>query len=159
MNNYINKIIQGDALEKLKQFPDESVNMVMNSPPSWALRDYGVDGQIGLESDLHNFIDKQCAVFDEVKRVLRGDGICWVNLGDTYFTKTGASKPFNNRPNQKDKYTLGNKQFISNIPQKSLCMIPQRFAIEMINRGWILRNTIIWHKPKRNDVFKKSRAF
>ena len=80
-----NKIIQGDALEVLKTLPEKSINMCMTSPPYWALRDYGVEGQLGLESTFEEYINKLCDIFDEVKRVLRDDGTCWVNLGDTYW--------------------------------------------------------------------------
>lgn len=80
-----NTIIQGDALTELKKLPEESINCVMTSPPYWALRDYGVEGQLGLEPTFDKFIDNLCSVFDEVKRVLRNDGTCWVNIGDTYF--------------------------------------------------------------------------
>lgn len=113
----INQVIQGDSLEVLKTLPDESVNCVVTSPPYWNLRDYGIDGQLGLESDFKEYINKLCSIFDEVKRILKPDGTVWVNLGDTY----GLNK--------------------------SLCVIPHRFAIEMVDRGWILRNQIIWHKP------------
>ena len=84
-----NIILEGDCLEVLKTFPDESINCCMTSPPYWALRDYGVDGQLGLEDTFQQYINKLCDIFDEVKRVLRKDGTCWVNIGDTYGTKNG----------------------------------------------------------------------
>jgi len=117
-----NKIIQGEALEELKKLPDESVNMCITSPPYWTLRDYGVERQLGLEPNFNIYITNLCNIFDEVKRVLKKEGTCWVILGDTYMT-------------QKRK-----------LPDKCLCQIPSRFAIEMTNRGWILRNELIWHK-------------
>ena len=90
MQKEINKIIQGDALEKLKEFPDESIDMVITSPPYWALRDYNVDGQLGLEPTFQEYIDRLCDIFDEVKRVLKNEGTCWINIGDTYSgNKTG----------------------------------------------------------------------
>lgn len=144
----LNTIIQGDCLEVLKTLDPKSVNMVMTSPPYWALRDYGVDGQLGLEKTFEEYITKLCDIFDEVKRVLRKDGTCWVNIGDTYNAgrnggwaggKKGVSRP-EIAPQQSGVNAKG-------IPEKSLCMIPFRFAVEMVNRGWILRNTIIWHKP------------
>lgn len=150
--DYINKIIQGDALAVLKTLPSESVNCVVTSPPYWALRDYGVEGQLGLENTSEEYIYKLCDIFDEVKRVLRKDGTCWVNIGDTYW---GGG---NNRGSSPDN--LSDKQYSNrgargqvqnewdnSYQAKSLCLIPFRFAIEMVNRGWILRNTIIWHKP------------
>ena len=122
----LNKIYNGDALDVLKTFPDECVDMVITSPPYWALRDYGAEGQLGLESTFQEYINKLCDIFDEVKRVLKKSGSCWVNLGDAY---SGSGKG------------------VGGIKSKSLLQIPSRFAIEMCNRGWILRNEIIWHKP------------
>jgi DNA modification methylase len=117
MEDKLNKIIHGDALELLKGIPDNSIDCVVTSPPYWALRDYGMPGQIGLESSFEEYINKLCHIFDEVKRILKPSGTCWINLGDTYSS------------------------------ENTLCQIPSRFAIEMCNRGWILRNEIIWHKP------------
>jgi DNA modification methylase len=104
-------------------------------------------GSLGLEPTFELYIKHLCDIFDEVKRVLRKDGTCWVNIGDTY----------NNNPSNGGQSNLGNAEALeqvgrmkreqSNIPSKSLCDIPYRFSIEMINRGWIKRNTIIWHKP------------
>lgn len=139
----MNRIIQGDALEVLKKLPDESINMVMTSPPYWALRDYGIDGQLGLEPTFQEYIEKLCNMFDEVKRVLKKDGTCWVNIGDTYGTQSGAM-----RDGKFGEKNTNNQQMIQPPGKhKSLSMIPARFAIEMIERGWILRNTVIWHKP------------
>ena len=86
--DYINQIIQGDALTILKQLPDELVNCVVTSPPYWSLRDYGVKGQLGLEKTFEEYIDKLCDIFDEVKRVLRSDGTMWLNMGDSYSNLT-----------------------------------------------------------------------
>ena len=82
-------------------------------------------GEVGLEPNKDNFITNLCDIFDEVHRVLKDSGTCWVNLGDTYSSAYG----------------------VSNLPDKCLALIPQRFAIEMTERGWILRNSIVWHKP------------
>lgn len=78
------KILVGDCLESLRTLPEESVHCVVTSPPYWGLRDYGVDGQIGLEPTFDEFLDRLVAVFEEVRRVLRKDGTCWVNLGSSY---------------------------------------------------------------------------
>ena len=80
----VNKVYQGNSLDVLKTFPDESIDMCVTSPPYWGLRDYGEDEQIGLESTPEEFINSLCDIFDEVKRVLRPHGSCWVNLGDSY---------------------------------------------------------------------------
>lgn len=145
-----NHIYHGDALAVLQTLPGESVNCVITSPPYWGLRDYGEEGQLGLEPTFEEYINKLCNIFDEVKRVLKKEGACWVNLGDTYFSKTkgsggtekaqfGASKADGGQHFDAIKLNGG--------IDKSLCLIPARFSIEMTNRGWILRNTIIWHKP------------
>jgi len=136
------KIINSDCLVALKEMPDESVDMVMTSPPYWALRDYGVEGQLGLEPTFTEYITKLCDIFDEVKRVLKKEGTCWVNMGDTY---SGGV-------NNNDKKKVDGAKTIKpikavDVQDKCLLQIPSRFAIEMCNRGWILRNEIIWHKP------------
>lgn len=143
-------LIQGDCQKVLPTLPDESVDCVMTSPPYWALRDYGVEGQLGLETTFEIYIKKLCDIFDEVKRILKKSGTCWVNLGDVYISSgetrhTGYGDPKN------PKKGLINYKEPSGLPQtiieKSLANIPARFSIEMQNRGWILRNVIIWHKP------------
>lgn len=151
---YINKIVCGDCLEGMRELPDESVNSVITSPPYWGLRDYGVEGQFGLEKTFNEYINKLCGIFDEVKRVLRKDGTCWVNLGDTYGGSGNGSwnAPIEIRGKQYRKTCNIDQEYLappreSKNLAKSLCLIPFRFAIEMSNRGWILRNTIIWHKP------------
>lgn len=111
-----NRIICGSAKEVLQTMPAESINCCISSPPYWSLRDYGVAGQLGLEKTFEEYIDKLCGIYDEVKRVLRPDGTCFVNLGTCFNDKCDQA-------------------------------IPERFVVEMINRGWIKRRTIIWHKP------------
>ncbi|HDP36253.1 MAG TPA: site-specific DNA-methyltransferase [Candidatus Atribacteria bacterium] len=103
-------------------------------------------GSLGLEPTFELYIKHLCDIFDEVKRVLRKDGTCWINLGDSYGGNQGK---YNGWPDQKltCNEMIPNRKVPINVPSKSLCLIPQRFAIEMVNRGWILRNVIIWHKP------------
>lgn len=150
-------LLQGDSLSVLKGLPSESVHCVVTSPPYWALRDYGVEGQIGRESTFHEYILNLLDIFDEVRRVLRSDGTCWVNLGDTY-SGTGHKK------NSHDpKYKEGrNGQFVAlnsktSVPSKSLCCIPDRFKFEMVDRGWICRNELIWQKPNAMPSSVKDR--
>ena len=147
-----NIILHGDCLKKLKELPDESIDMCMTSPPYWALRDYGVKGQLGLESDFDIYVKKLCEVFEEVKRVLKKQGTCWVNLGDTYYTKSGNG--FLNdqiNPNSRIEKTGINRanklRGKGLLKSKNLTLVPLRFALEMQKRGWIIRNVIIWHKP------------
>ena len=146
--------ICGDALTELKKMKDETIDCVMTSPPYWALRDYGIKGQLGLESTFQEYITKLCEIFDEVKRALKKSGTCWVNLGDSY-SNSGKGGDSNRLYAQRhtqfgkicDIRRHGKPTRVKNLPPKSLCNIPARFSIEMQNRGWILRNIIIWHKP------------
>lgn len=137
-------IHQGDALEVLKTFEPESIDCCITSPPYWALRDYKVEGQLGLEPTFSEYVDKLVAIFDQVKRVLKRSGACWVVLGDTYGRgdRTTNCKQTVER-NENRHLAVNNKTGYS----KSLCMIPERFALKMIDHGWILRNKIIWYKP------------
>ena len=80
----VNKIIQGDSLEILKILPSESIDCIITSPPYWGLRDYGVKGQLGLEKTPEEYVAKMVEVFREVRRVLKKEGTCWLNLGDSY---------------------------------------------------------------------------
>jgi len=174
-----NKIYQGNSLDVLKTFPDQSIDMAITSPPYWALRDYGTAGQLGLEHSFEEYIQKLCDIFEETKRVLKDEGTLWVNLGDTYAGGGGNSSKYTCGPNGMDKREHArpeqsiNNRFSKwqsdtndsiqvshdvpkdsmNVKNKSLIGIPFRFAIEMINRGWILRNTLIWHK---NNVMPAS---
>jgi site-specific DNA-methyltransferase (adenine-specific) len=146
-----NKIYLGDSLTVLKSWPDEFVDCVITSPPYWALRDYGVAGQLGLEPTFQEYITKLCDIFNEIKRVLKKDGTCWVNIGDTYGTGSGAGErnglQRTNRGTQNfEEWKKNGKKSVSKF-KKCLLQIPSRFAIEMSNRGWILRNRLIWHKP------------
>lgn len=158
---FINKIICGDALSILKTIPDESIDCVVTSPPYWALRDYNVAGQIGLEPSIEEYLDKLLAVFDEIKRVLKPSGTCWVNFGDTYANKTKGghrNKPQGNMYDSLSKRAkIPKLKTALDIPPKSLCLIPARFAIKMTGRGWILRNEIIWHKSNAMPQSVKDR--
>ena len=120
-----NTIINGDALESLKKIPSNSIDMIVTSPPYWNMRDYGKEGQLGLENTTSEFIDNLYEIFEEAKRVLKDEGTLWINIRDTY--------------------SKGIKR--CGVKNKSLCMIPERLCIKMIENGWILRNDIIWHKP------------
>jgi DNA modification methylase len=140
----VNKIYVGEALDVLKILSSGSVNCVITSPPYYGLRDYGVSGQLGLEPTFQEYIDRLCNIFDEVKRVLTKDGTCWVNMGDTY----GGTGDKGDWQDPKWKGRNGQSKAVNRTdPNKCLLQIPSRFAIEMCDRGWILRNEIIWYKP------------
>ncbi|MCA1626225.1 MAG: site-specific DNA-methyltransferase [Acidobacteria bacterium] len=145
---FINKVTCGDALKILKKLPDESVDSVVTSPPYYALRDYGVKGQIGLEREFAEYLEKLIEIFDEAKRVLKNSGTCWSVVGDSYGGSgvAGVMINRNNTDNNKSARPLGLTHSKGRYA-KCLLQIPARFAIRMIERGWILRNEIIWHKP------------
>ena len=233
-----NKIYQGNSLDVLKTFSDQSIDMAITSPPYWGLRDYQSEdtiwdcdcehehdfstktpprrnrstddfkfagevqkgnigsspnlpetafcskcpawkGQLGLEPNFDLFIKHLCDIFEETKRVLKDEGTLWVNLGDTYASSRPAGTSGNGTYNStvSDAYAKSTQSFDfgrsgknsavglqsnsrkgrgkagNGVQNKSLVGIPFRFVIEMINRGWILRNTLIWHK---NNVMPSS---
>ncbi len=142
----LNTVRCGDALPVLRTLPAESVHMAITSPPYWCLRDYGISGQLGLEPTYEEYLAKLCAVFDAVKRVLRPDGTLWVNLADSYGSSDGGPPSSFVSKSRRLSFTLPPRPR-NDIPRKSLCLIPSRFAVAMVRRGWLLRNVLIWHKP------------
>ncbi len=116
-------------------------------------------GQLGLEPDFNLFIKHLADIFDEVKRVLKKDGTCWINIGDTYGgSGQGSQTGYGDYKRQKVIGSMDKSITINaGVPAKCLCAIPERFMIEMINRGWILRNKIIWHKPNHMPTSVKDR--
>lgn len=139
-------ILQGDCLAVLRTLPDESVQCVVTSPPYFGLRDYGVPGQIGLEPTPAAYVARLVEVFREVKRVLRNDGVMWLNLGDSY----GGSG--NNKPHTGDlsDRKLNQQTFFARqntAGSKHLLGMPWRVAFALQDDGWILRSDVIWHKP------------
>ena len=145
----VNKIYCGDALELLDTFPDEYVNCCVTSPPYFGLRDYHVDGQIGLEETPELYVERLIEIFREVKRVLKKDGTLWLNLGDSY-NGSGKGSVFTEK-SQKQSTNSGaniNKPTkISNLKPKDLIGIPWLVAFALRSDGWYLRQDIIWSKP------------
>lgn len=143
------EILCGDALSTLKTLQSESIDCCITSPPYYALRDYQNDGQIGLEPTFHDYLDNLIAVFDEVKRVLKTTGTCWVVLGDSCGGVGGQNVGFTGTSEARQAVYGGRAErgLKENVLQKSLIGTPFRFATAMIDRKWILRNTVIWHKP------------
>jgi len=142
------EIMNGDALQKLKELKTNSVDICVTSPPYWGLRDYGVNGQIGQESDFRDYLKNLIIIFDETKRVLKSEGSLYVNLGDTY-AGTGNKKNHKDPKNKKGRtgQEIAKNNKVKGVQRKSLIGIPERFMIAMIDSGWICRNTIIWEKP------------
>ena len=144
-------IFTGDCLQVLSLLPSGSVNTCVTSPPYFGLRDYGVDGQIGLEDTPDAFVGRLVEVFREVRRVLRDDGTLWLNLGDSYAAnrayqveqtkggpKHGVAQAVSGRSQQASDYGLKPKDLIG---------VPWRVAFALQADGWYLRQDIIWHKP------------
>ena len=149
------RIIAGDCIEGMRTLPDASVHCCVTSPPYWGLRDYGHDGQIGLESTPEAYVARMVDVFREVRRVLRDDGTLWLNLGDSYAANAATSKkigeshrgsdtPTLNQPHQCRVSVRGGEW---RIKAKDLVGIPWRVAFALQADGWWLRQDIIWHKP------------
>lgn len=143
-----------DCVSGMQSLPDQSVNMCVTSPPYFGLRDYGVDGQIGLEETPEQFIEKLVSVFREVKRVLRDDGTLWLNIGDSY--NSGASGALSgstllggqkNQENSNRAEGRKKQGHITGIKHKDLIGIPWMLAFALRADGWYLRQDIIWHKP------------
>jgi DNA modification methylase len=151
----------GDCIESMRTMPDASVHTCVTSPPYFGLRDYGHDGQIGLEQTPDEYVAKMVDVFREVRRVLRDDGTLWLNLGDTYAADRGGTTPpaqtvaggVGGRGGQKERRgqaegynpTRGCTRY--GLKHKDLIGIPWRVAFALQAGGWYLRQDIIWHKP------------
>lgn len=134
------QILEGDCIKSMRSIPDGSINCCVTSPPYFGLRDYGHKEQIGQESSADIFVNNLVNVFKEVKRVLREDGTLWLNLGDSYFSKSLSA---NNNLNLKHKDLIG---------------IPWMVAFALRNSGWHLRQDIIWHKPNPMPEAVKDRC-
>ena len=141
-----NTIINGNSLEVLKSLPDNSIDCCVTSPPYYALRDYGCDGQIGLEETPEKYIERLCEVFSEVRRVLTPQGTLWLNIGDSYNgNKVGNTEVVKNK-----KVSESNdfhKKLWGGAKPKDLIGIPWMLAFALRSQGWYLRQDIIWHKP------------
>lgn len=142
-------VYQGDATTTLAKLPNESIHCAVTSPPYFWLRDYGVDGQIGLEDTVAGYVESICAVMDQLKRVLRPDGLLFLNLGDTYYSGKGESQGTDKKSNKR-RFGLRAVDKSGGLgigaQRKSSIGMPWRVAIEMSTRGWILRSPIIWHR-------------
>lgn len=152
------KILTGDVRERLADIPAKSVQCVVTSPPYWGLRDYGHDGQIGLESTPDAFVAAMVGVFADVRRVLADDGVLWLNLGDSYAgggnyrglnsENTLTAKQNSNRGARGISQQLGAlSKTWEGMKPKDLVGIPWRVAFALQADGWYLRSDVIWHKP------------
>lgn len=148
-------IINGDSYTELMKMEPQSVDCIVTSPPYWGLRDYGVDGQLGLEKTPEEFVDKLVQIFSAAKSVLNDRGTLWLNLGDSYAANgknrtqdqaTAKSKLNGGVATQKQSLKQQSK-IVAGLKQKDLVGIPWRVAFALQKDGWYLRQDIIWHKP------------
>lgn len=141
-------ILKGDCREVLRGLPDESVHCVVTSPPYWGLRDYGVARQIGMEGAFTDYVGVMVEVFGLVRRVLRKDGTCWLNLGDSYLGggRGGGGEDDKQRTNVGSLAAIPNAR-IPGLKAKDLAGVPWRVAFALQADGWWLRQDIIWSKP------------
>jgi len=138
-------IFQGDAFTVLQRLPDQSVQCVVTSPPYWGLRDYSAPEQIGLESTLPQFVNGLTRVFREVRRVLKDNGVFWLNIGDGYTSgNRGWRAPDKKNPARAMDVRPDTP---SGLKPKDLLGIPWRVAFALQDDGWYLRADIIWNKP------------
>lgn len=140
---------RGDVFACLAEMPDESVNCIVTSPPYWGLRDYGVEGQLGMEPSLGEHIDVMVRVCRELRRVLRKDGTFWLNYGDCYngyMANQRATSISANNQHARPAFPSGHGPRDRSLKPKDLCMIPNRLAIALQDDGWWVRQEIIWAK-------------
>ena len=150
-------ILVGDVRARLAQIASESISCIVTSPPYFGLRDYGCDGQIGLEATPDAYIAELVAVFREARRALRSDGTLWLNLGDSYAAGPSGRvnpdkwpKQASSRGTTENEIRAVSKSF--GLANKQRLMIPARVALALQADGWWLRDEIIWHKPNPMPV-------
>ena len=142
----------GDAAEVLRSFPDEAVRCVVTSPPYFWLRNYGVDGQLGTENSVEDYVENLTRIMIEVRRILHRKGLLFLNLGDTYYSGKGESQ---GEDKKSTKRRFGIRAVDKSgglglgLSRKSLIGIPWRVAIELAANGWALRSSVIWHRENR----------
>lgn len=148
-------IFEGNALTVLQRMPSESVQCAITSPPYWGLRDYNIPDQIGLEPTLPQFIHSLQTVFSEVRRVLRPDGLFWLNIGDGYTSgNRGWRAPDKKNPARAMEVRPDTPE---GLKPKDLLGIPWRLAFALQDEGWYLRADIIWNKPNAMPESVKDR--
>jgi DNA modification methylase len=146
-DEWANDIHVGDAAATLREMPASSVHMCMTSPPYYGLRDYGADGQIGLEDSLNEYVDALVDVGRELRRVLRDDGSWWLNLGDSFAGSWGAQSHDAGENPQADGAPSKNPARNASLGRKQKMLVPHRVAIALQEDGWIVRNDVTWVKP------------
>ena len=149
------QIICGDAREELQTIPDCTIQACVTSPPYWGMRDYGVADQIGAEDTIDEYIGHLRSIFSQVRRVLRPDGVLWLNLGDTYSSGDRGWRA----PDPKNSARAMSYRPLTpeGLKPKDLLGVPWRVAFALQSDGWYLRSDIIWHKPNAQPESVKDR--
>lgn len=148
-------IIEGDSLYAVGRLPSDFFQCVVTSPPYWGLRDYEIDGQIGLEPTLDQFLSHLVTIFSEVKRVLRDDGTLWLNIGDSY---TSGNRGYRAPDKKNPARTMSVRPDTpEGLKPKDLIGVPWRLALELQKNGWYLRSDIVWNKPNAMPESVKDR--
>lgn len=162
---YLDQVFFEDCYYGLDRLPSGTVDCVITSPPYYALRDYNMDGQIGLEKTPAEYIERLVKVFTEVKRVLKDTGVMWIVIGDTYCNsgKGAANYPDNAKlwlqgTNRGTLSKATSFRYKSGYHTGELLGIPWRLAFALRDAGWRLRQDIIWHKPNPMPESVKSRC-
>jgi DNA modification methylase len=159
-------ILLGDCKETLKTLPNDSIDIIITSPPYYGLRDYDNNSQVGLEQSPKEYIDNLVSIFTECNRILKDSGTLWLNIGDSYAGSgkgRNADGTFNDKNPSKNSTNKGStigKLFKDNsgLPPKNLIGIPWQLAFALRDNGWILRQDIIWYKPNAMPESVKDRC-
>ena len=143
------RTLNGDCRAILPTLAAEAFDCIVTSPPYWGLRDYGVDGQIGLEGALADYVEALRQVGAELRRVLKPSGTFWLNLGDSYAMSTRGSSGKGEKQISNAGTLLADRsgKIPAGLKPKDLCLVPERVAMALQADGWFLRSQIIWHKP------------
>lgn len=153
-------VYHGQAKEQLEKMPSESIHCIVTSPPYFWLRDYGEEDQIGLEETVDGYVKSIADVMLEAKRVLRNDGLLFLNIGDTYYSGKGASHG-KDRKSSKRRFGLRAVDKSGGmgigLQRKSIIGVPWRVGIELSTNGWVLRSPIIWHRENRLPEYVRDR--
>ncbi len=148
-------LFEGDSYKVLQRMPSNSVQTVITSPPYWGLRDYGINGQIGLETTLPQFLNRLIAVFNEVKRILKDDGTLWLNIGDGYTSGNRKYRAYDKK--NPLRAMVSRPDTPKGLKRKDLIGIPWRLAFALQDDGWYLRSDIVWNKPNAMPESVKDR--
>jgi site-specific DNA-methyltransferase (cytosine-N4-specific) len=155
LQSHSSALVVGDAAQVLADLPDSVFQTCVTSPPYWSLRDYGIEGQVGLETTVEEYLNRLVAIFDEVRRVLRDDGTMWLNIGDSY-TSGGRTWRAPDRKNPIRAMSV-RPPTPEGLKPKDLIGVPWRLALKLQEAGWYLRADVIWNKPNCQPESVKDR--